>query len=45
MFKKVADLGIYGNIFKSILALYNNVECCVNVNGFYTDWFEVKRWP
>ena len=44
MFKKVAGLGRYGNIFKSILALYNNVECCVNVllNGFNTDWFEVN---
>ena len=42
MLKKVANLGISGNIFKSILALYNNVECCVNVNGFYTDWFEVN---
>ena len=32
MFKKLADLGISGNIFKSILALYNNIECCVDIN-------------
>ena len=42
MFKKLTDLGISGYIFKSILSLYNNVECCVNVNGFYTDWFSVN---
>ena len=36
MFQKLADLGISGNIIKFILALYNNVECCVNIlNGFY----------
>ena len=34
MFKKLTDLGISGYIFKSILSLYNNVECCVNVNVF-----------
>ena len=34
MFKKLTDLGISGYISKSILSLYNNVECCVNVNVF-----------
>ena len=42
MFKKLTDQGLSGYIFKSILSLYNNVECCFNVNGFYTDWFSVN---
>ena len=42
MFRKLRDLGISGFICKSILSLYDNVECCVNVNGFFTDWFSVN---
>ena len=42
MFKKLTDLGISGYIFKSTLPLYNDVECYVNVNGFYTDWLSVN---
>ncbi len=28
-----------GNILQS---LYQNVECCIRVNGVYTDWFLVE---
>ena len=42
MFKKLAGLGITGSIFTPILALYDNVEGCVNITVFDTDWFEVK---
>ena len=35
-------MGITGRIHKAITSLYDNVKCCVRLNGLKTDYFEVK---
>lgn len=41
LWEKLAVLGIQGNILNCLMALYENVKCCVRVNGSFTDWFPV----
>ena len=38
---KLAEIGITGNIYRSVKAVYMSPVSCVNVNGRLTDWFEV----
>ena len=42
LFKKLADLGLKGRMHKAIASLYESVKCCVRVNAFKTDIFEVN---
>ena len=42
LFRKLSDLGISGNMYKAIVSLYDEVKCCVRINGFHAEWFEVK---
>ena len=42
LFRKLSDLGISGNMYKAIVSLYDEVKCCVRINCFHTEWFEVK---
>lgn len=42
LFRKLSDLGIAGYMYKAIISLYDEVKCCVRINGFNTDWFDVK---
>ena len=42
LFKKISSMGITGRIHKAITSLYDNVKCCVRLNGLKTDYFEVK---
>ncbi|XP_053391650.1 uncharacterized protein LOC128554398 [Mercenaria mercenaria] len=42
LFTKIKDMGVNGNMFKALLAIYQNVKCCVRLNGLKTDWFSVK---
>ena len=39
---KLKALGIKGKMLGAITSIYRNVESCVRVNGFCTDWFTVK---
>ncbi|MEW8546453.1 MAG: reverse transcriptase family protein, partial [Candidatus Thiodiazotropha sp.] len=41
LFKKLGDLGVSGRMFGAITSLYDNVNCCVRLNGIKTEWFEV----
>ena len=41
LFKKLGSLGICGRLYKALASLYENVSCCVKLNGFKTDWFTV----
>ena len=41
LFLKLEAMGLQGSIFSAIKAIYNNVKCCVRLNGYYTDWFQV----
>ena len=42
MWQKLQNVGIKEKLFASIRALYDKVMCTVRINGFSTDWFEVK---
>ena len=42
LFRKLLDLGISGNMYKAIVSLYDEMKCCVRINDFHTEWFEVK---
>ena len=41
LFVKLASLGISGFMYKALLAIYDNVQCSVRVNGRLTEWFKV----
>ena len=41
LWNKLSALGLHGNILDCLIALYENVKCCVRVNGCFTDWFPV----
>ena len=42
LFTELKDLGIAGKMFYSLQSLYDDVKCCVKLNGFHTDWFAVR---
>ena len=42
LFRKLSDMGITGRIHKAITSLYDNVKCCVRINGLKTGYFEVS---
>ena len=42
LFRKLSDMGLTGRIHKAITSLYDNVKCCVRINGLKTDYFEVS---
>ena len=42
LWQKLQNVGIKDKLFASIRALYDKVMCTVRINGFSTDWFEVK---
>ena len=37
LFTELKDLGITGKMFNALRSLYDNVKCCVKLNGFHTD--------
>lgn len=39
LFTKLLELGITGRIHRFIVSLYDNVKCCVRINGLKTDFF------
>ena len=41
LFKKLSSLRICGRMYNALTSLYENVSCCVRLNGFKTDWFTV----
>ena len=42
MYHKLLNIGITGNIYKSITKIYENPKSCVQLNGTLTDWFSVS---
>ena len=42
LFTELKDLGIAGKMFNALRSLYDDVKCCVKLNGFHTDWFAVR---
>ena len=41
LFHKLVDLGLSSRIHQAIRSLYDNVKCCVRINGMKTEYFEV----
>jgi len=39
---RLEELGMPAKFLCVLQSLYHNVECCVRINGVYTDWFSVK---
>ena len=39
---KLAEIGITGNVYQSIKAMYKAPVSCVNVNGRLTGWFDIS---
>lgn len=35
-------MGISGKMYNALISLYDDVKCCVKVNGLHTDWFSVS---
>jgi hypothetical protein len=42
LWSKLSDIGVGGKMFACQQSLYNNLQCCLRINGRYTDWFEVN---
>ncbi|MEW8546023.1 MAG: reverse transcriptase family protein [Candidatus Thiodiazotropha sp.] len=42
LFQKLEYLGLHGNIYNAIKSLYDEVKCCVRINGIKTAFFEVR---
>ena len=39
---KAKNIGVKEKLFASYRVLYDKIMCTVKINGFNTDWFEVK---
>ena len=37
LFTELNKLGIEGKMFNALRSLYEDVKCCVKLNGFHTD--------
>ena len=35
LFRKISGVGITGRVHKAITSLYDNVKCCVRLNGLF----------
>ena len=42
LWAKLDHVGVKGKMFSAIKSLYEQIKCCVRINGFHTEWFEVK---
>ena len=42
LFEKLENLGISTQFIFALKAIYTNVECCVRVNWYTTEWFNVN---
>ena len=42
LWSKLSNYNINGNMLNAIKSMYDNYMCCVKVNGFKTDWFNVE---
>lgn len=42
LWSKIGKLGIEGKFLDTLRSLYDQVKCCVKVNGYRTDWFDVN---
>ncbi len=42
LFYRLLEYNIDGNIYKCIKALYNHPTCCVQLNGYHTEWFPTE---
>ena len=42
LFSKLSALGLKGNFYESMKAIYSNVRCSVKVNGVFSDSFDVS---
>ena len=42
LFTKLSYLGIAGLMYKTLLAIYDNVRCSVRINGKLSEWFDVS---
>jgi hypothetical protein len=42
LWKTLETMGVNGRMKTAVKSLYDHVQCCVRVNGFDTDWFDVK---
>ena len=42
LFSKLSALGLKGNFYESMKAIYSNVRCSVKVNGVLSDSFYVS---
>ncbi len=39
---RLEELAMPAKFLKVLQSLYQHVECCIRINGVYTDWFPVK---
>ena len=39
---ELKHLGISDKMYTALLSLYEDVKCCVKLNGLHTDWFAVS---
>ena len=42
LWERINSLGVGGRMFNALKCLYTSVNSCVRVNGFLTEWFDVK---
>ncbi|MEW8547636.1 MAG: reverse transcriptase family protein, partial [Candidatus Thiodiazotropha sp.] len=42
LFSKLNEIGVTGKMYKVLSSIYENIKCCVKINGFNTDWFSVN---
>ena len=43
LWKRLNETGVKGKMLNALKSLYTSVVSCVRVNGFTTDWFNVKN--
>lgn len=42
LWRRLSDLGLIGNMESAIRQIYQQVQCCVRLNGQRSDWFDVS---
>ena len=42
LWSKLSHMGLTGKMLQALQQIYQDVQCCVRINGIYSDWFQVS---
>ncbi|XP_053376628.1 uncharacterized protein LOC128547607 [Mercenaria mercenaria] len=42
LWSRLAHMGVNNKMLRAIISIYDNVKSCIKLNGYMSDWFDVK---